>query len=337
MSKFDSEMNEWMVRWRKDNIEDKRHGDQNRKKRPWILPKELWEEGLWEGILSGSQNSLQTYLDKNDVKKHAGAHNLKSSWVMCANLYFPFRQDLSLITGFLQNVISPNIKSVDEIELEYAEKGELAPSILLGEPVGQRGRNQTSPDVAFKATMLSGSKGIVLTESKFTEHSFYGCSGRKKDYGNPDKKRCLNFKNVYENKESVCWQLNWKKKGRENRKYWNYLTISDYGRSVLKYCPAAVAGYQLFRQQAMAEGYLQNGAYGYVASCVAHDGRNKPLERCLRTTGIDDFTLGWGRLFKGKSEFKAFTHQKWVDWVRKNDKNGVWKAWGEYIKERYGI
>lgn len=337
MYKFDNDMNDWMVKWRKKHITDKRHGYQNGKKRPWILPIELWEEGLWEDIRSNSDNSLQEYLDETDVNKHGGSHNLKSSWVLCANLYFPFRQGLSLLTTFLRSVISPKIKSVDAIELEYAEKGQLAPSALLGEPEGQRGRNQTSPDVAFKVTMEDGKKGIILIENKFTEHSFYGCSGRKKKYGNPDIKRCLNFGNIYKNTRSACYQLSWKADGRENRKYWDFIKISAYGQSVLMYCPAAVAGYQLFRQQALAEGYLQKGNYDYIASCVAYDGRNETLKRCLRTTGIDDFTTGWGKIFNGKVEFKSFMHQQWVTWVRKNNTPGRWGDWAKYIEERYGI
>ncbi len=334
---FDMEMNTWMVTWRKDNIKDKRHGVQNGWKRPWILPGEIWEEGLWEGIRSKSDNSLPAYLDDTKVQKHDGSHNLKSSWVMCANLYFPFRQDLPLLAGFLKSIISSNIKSVDAIELEYAEEGQLAPSILLGEPKGQRGRNQTSPDVAFKVTMENGGRGIILTESKFTEHSFYSCSGRKKDYDCPHPKKCLDFEKVLDDTKGVCWQLNWKAKSRENRRYWGYLQISEYGQSTFRYCPAAVAGYQLFRQQALAEGYLQQGEYDYVASCVAYDCRNATLVKCLRTTGIDDFTTGWGKLFDGKAEFKSFKHQQWVSWVKNNDKEGVWKNWAKYVKERYGI
>ena len=337
MYEFDREINDWMNAWRNGNVATKQQGIQNGKQRPWILPREIWEEGLWEDIRSGSDNSLPVYLANAEVQKHGGSHNLKSSWVMCANLYFPFRQDLPLLAGFLKSVISSNIKSVDAIELEYAEGGQLAPSVLLCEPEGQRGRNQTSPDVAFKVTMANGGRGIILTESKFTEHSFYRCSGRKKEYGNPDIKRCLNFEDIYENIRNECYQLNWKAKTRQNRKYWDYFSISEYGQSILRYCPAAIAGYQLFRQQALAEGYLQKGAYDYVASCVAFDSRNITLIRCLRTTGVDDFTIGWSKLFDGKAKFKTFTHQQWFNWVRRYDKSGMWRDWGEYIRNRYGI
>ena len=129
---------------------------------------------------------MPAYLDANKVQKHDGAHNLKSSWMQCANLYFPFREDYETIAGFLQKHVSRGIDTVNRIELEWAGKPPLDPTTLLGEPRGQRGANQTSPDVAF---IVNGGKGIVLVENKFTEHSFYPCSGRKKIYGNPDRER----------------------------------------------------------------------------------------------------------------------------------------------------
>ena len=64
-------------------------GEQLGRRRSWILPRDLWEEGLWPGIRTGSDNPLTAYLEKNKVQKHGGVHNLKSSWVLCANMYFP--------------------------------------------------------------------------------------------------------------------------------------------------------------------------------------------------------------------------------------------------------
>lgn len=87
-------MAQHQIAWRQKHIADKRRGTQNGQTRPWILPPELWEEGLWPGIRSGSVCSLPEYLitPGKKVEKHKGVHNLKSSWVLCANLYFPFRQ-----------------------------------------------------------------------------------------------------------------------------------------------------------------------------------------------------------------------------------------------------
>jgi len=334
MSDFDTSVQEQQLNWRSEHIDTKELGEQNGKKRPWILPKELWEEGLWPGIQSSSAHSLTNYLEKNDIEKHDGVHNLKSSWVLCANLYFPFRRDPTLLAGFLKEKVSSLIESVDTVELEYAEEPPLGPAPLLGEPAkGKRGKNQTSPDVAF---ILNNGKGLILTENKYTEHSFYECSGRNKDYGNTDPSRCLDFKQLYSDLEHSCYQLHWGNKRRPNRKYWNYLKVSENGQKILKRCPAAVSGCQLFRQQALAEGIAERGNYDFVISCVAYDNKNQTLISCLKSTGIDDFRAEWSNLFDGKAGFKSFSHQQFVTWIRENDSDSKWKDWLSYVKNRYG-
>jgi len=49
MKNFDKVMAQQQVTWRQKHVADKRHGEQNGKARPWILPVELWEQGLWPG------------------------------------------------------------------------------------------------------------------------------------------------------------------------------------------------------------------------------------------------------------------------------------------------
>jgi hypothetical protein len=300
-------------------------GVQNGKKRPWILPEQLWAEGLWEGIKA----ALPEYLEREKVQRHKGCHNLKSSWMLCANLYFPFRDDLPRLASFLRKQVDSSIETIDRIELEYAEEGQLRPSKLLGEPEGNRGANQTSPDMAF---IVNGGKGLILTENKYTEHSFYECSGRKYS---PHPEKCLDIQGVLDDLDNTCYQLHWEKDGRPNRRYWDYLKISDDGKRVLKRCPAAYSGCQLFRQQALAEGIAQAGKYDVVISCVAYDGCNDTLNKCLKPTGLPHFS-DWGKLFKGKARFAAFTHQQWVQWVRDSQNNGQWGQWLDYIRKRYG-
>ena len=332
MVDFNGHMSEYQTAWRRTSLETQEPGTQNGQQRSWILPRDLWEEGLWPGIRSSSGHSLPSYLEDEEVQKHDGVHNLKSSWVMCANLYFPFQEDLKVVAGFLKDRVAPAIETVDRIELEWAEKREgLDPASLLGEPHGQRGKNQTSPDVAF---IVNCGKGIVLTESKFVEHSFYPCSGRNKDYGNPDVARCMNPRKVYDDPDRQCYMTQWAYRRRTNRKYWDYLRFSPDALRVLRRCPAASAGYQLFRQQALAEALAQKGAYDFVISCVAYDARNQVLRECLRSTGIQDFTREWGSLFDGKAQFATFTHQEWVRWVSATRK-GAWQDWLDYVNRRY--
>lgn len=339
---FNAEMAQHQVTWRRKHLENQAQGEQNGLFRQWILPsepRELWEQGLWRGIRSGSANSLPEYLETpgKKVEKHKGVHNLKSSWMLCANLYFPFRQDLPMLAGFLKQHVSPLVEAVEAVELEYEEEdANLKPHELLGEPQGgTRGANQTSPDIAFLVRTADGGKGLILTENKLVEHSFYPCSGRKADVENPDPELCLNFTRLHANL-TACWQRRWDNGGRPNRAYWDHLAVSDHGCKTLRTCPAATGGYQLFRQQALAEGIAQRGTYNLVVSCVAYDNRNLALIHCMHGAGIDDFTTGWAPLFSGKAKFATFTHQQWVAWVRQNDRAGRWANWIEYVSSRYG-
>ncbi|MBA3483225.1 MAG: hypothetical protein H0T51_15560 [Pirellulales bacterium] len=179
MNTFDEQVCEHQVQWRHAaGLPTNEHGLYNGEPYPWILPPQFWEYGLWPGIRSGSECSLPNYLRDERIQRHTGSNNLKSSWVACANLYFPFRHSqagLELLAGFLQRHVSSAVQTVDAVELEYAELGDCAPSQLLGEAGGSRGSGQTSPDVAF---LVNGGRGLILTESKYSEHSFYSCSAK---------------------------------------------------------------------------------------------------------------------------------------------------------------
>jgi len=333
---FDRWMTDHQTAWRKTNIISQEHGQQNGKRYPWILPRDLWEEGLWPGIRSGTKNSLPQYLADHAVQKHGGVHNLKSSWMQCANLYFPFGgspEGRSILSRFLHEHLSDQVQTRDSLELEYAEEGKLHPSALLGETGGSRGSGQTSPDLGL---LVNGGRGLILLENKLVEHSFYPCSARRTTGstakpGNPDPGRCLQATAVAGAPSSQCHQTVW------GRRYWEHLApVVDSDRlSELNHCPAAYSGYQLFRQQALAEGIAASGKYDFVVSGVAVDDRNDTLDTSLNRTGIATLRE-WSGLFKGKAGFSVFTHQEWVEWVRTHDTNGQWADWLAYVEARYG-
>jgi hypothetical protein len=145
---------------------------------------------------------------------------------------------------------------------------------------------------------------------------------------NPDASRCMNAAKDYDYK-SICHQSDWE------RKYWNLLNLSEFGKSTLNRCPAATAGYQLFRQQALAEGIMKSGRFSFVASSVAFDNRNTDLKKCLKSTGLTDFQTEWGKLFDGNSGFTTWTHQEWVQFVRENQVNDEFEDWLKYLNRRY--
>ena len=131
----------------------------------------------------------------------------------------------------------------------------------------------------------------------------------------------------------------WQERRRANRRYWEYIRFSNWGLNSLKRCPASIAGFQLFRQQALAEAIAKTkeNLYEEVVSCVAYDARNDRLVRSMRGAGIKDFTNGWGPTFEGKASFATFTRQQWVAWVQKHDAEGRHEGWLEYVRKRYSL
>lgn len=340
---FSVDQKKKMEIWRLGNITAPEYGTQSKNRKTGepvyhshIIPRTNWLETLWEGI----RKDLTDYLGNPefDVKAHTGTHNLLSSWIVCANLYFIIRNNESLkqlMLKFLQEKVSNQIVEIIDIQLEFAfqKEDKLHPSFLLGEMDGSRGSGQTSPDIAFLVKTMTG-EGLVLTENKFVEHSFYPCSARRtkskgEHKGNPEPARCMKATIGYDHKFN-CHQTTW------GRKYWSLLNLSDFGKRTLLRCPAATSGYQLFRQQALAEGIAQSGRFTLVASTVGFDERNTDLISCLKTTGINDFQTGWGKLFDGKALFKTWTHQEWVQFVRDKQKNGEFDEWLKYLNKRYG-
>ena len=131
---------------------------------------------------------------------------------------------------------------------------------------------------------------------------------------------------------SLCQQQSW------GRKYWERLrgAVHVERLSRLPHCPAAKAGYQLFRQQALAEAIATSGRYEFTLSAVALDARNERLAGCMRPSGILD-VRDWMEFFCGRSSFAVFTHQEWSSWVRANDNEGEWRDWENWMASRYAV
>jgi hypothetical protein len=336
MRDFDRDMTERQVRWRMDHVSTQEFGVQNKVTCPWLLPRPAWQQGLWPPLRGDGPGSLQAHLRARRVTPHSGCHNLKSSWVSGVNLYFAFGQGeagRALLAGFLAHAVDARVRSMEALELEWAGDHELSPRTLLGEMGGTRGKGQTSPDLAFS---VNRGEGLLLIENKLVEHSFYACSARVGSGsvgrpGLPDPACCDDAAALVAD-PGLCHHQ------ALGRQYWRWLYDAVDARAFarLPRCPAATAGYQLFRQQALAEALARSGRYRFVDSVVALDARNDRLARSLAPSGIAD-VAGWGRLFHGRASFAVFTHQQWAAWVRAHDAGDAWRDWSEWIAVRYGV
>jgi hypothetical protein len=335
MTIFNEAVRKDQIAWRKANLTNQTQGQQNKRHYDHILPKNDWEQNLFPGIRSDGQSPLPSYLAKHRVQAHTGVHNLCSSWILCANMYFPFRSasGRGLLVAFLKTHVSPDITAVDDVELEYeVDDPRFTPAALLGEDAGSRGSGQTSPDVAFIVRTAHG-KGLILTESKFTEHSFYRCSGcKKKDRGrpeNPHPDRCRNFGLITRSPKDSCHLVQW------GRRYWDHLEPVPGADSVTEACPASTGAYQLFRQQALANALQASGNWDLVVSAVAYDKTNEFIFKVIGSgKRKTDVRQVWSSIFTPTTAFVTFTHQSWVAWVREHG-GAEWRDWLAYVAERY--
>lgn len=338
---FDKQAESYQIYWRKKyNLAKGKWGWQNGVQREHILPASRWLLGVWQPI----RNPLDEYVRVSGIQPNTGKHNLKSSWTQCANLFFLFRYypDMKRIfAGFLSQQLDLRVTDIEALEFEYAAPGNLEPRRLLGEVGGMRGSMQTSPDVAVLFGCEDGKSGIYLIENKYIEHSFYNCSGAEKTQSKMHSKRglppndyperCLDVVGVFRNPEKMCQQEAW------HRKYWSILgdTVNEQFLNTCGHCPALTGGYQLFRQQALAQGIVESGLFDYVVSGVAYDCRNDALISCLRKVAMSNFVDDWPQLFNTSVKFHCFTHQDLVSYVKQSTNSTAMK-WAKYVTERYG-
>lgn len=214
---FKEKMRERQIEWRRASLPNiKGKGIQNGKRYEHILP---WDQRKYN-FFPDIYDDLFNYIKVKNIHAHTGIHNLLSSWALCANLYWPFnnKEGFELLKGYLNIQIGNCIKEIISLDLEYLDDNiQLSPHNLLGEEKGSRGNGQTSPDLAIKFITIDGGKGILLIESKFTEHSFYSCSAYRKNksnkVSNPDSTRCLNTSDLINTDFNNCHLTAW------NRKY----------------------------------------------------------------------------------------------------------------------
>ena len=340
MNSFDQWMKDRQAEWRRTHVASQEHGKWRSRPYAHILPKDLWEEGLWPGKAVSRKTRCQyTFRELASESTNMPTTSIARG-CYAPTCTFPSggsADGKALFASFLKRRVAVEIDSLEEIELEYEDRdSRLRPSHVLGEEGGTRGAHQTSPDLGL---LVNGGQGLVLVENKLTEDSFYKCSawkhkGSRRLPGNPDSHHCNNPLAVAKDYASQCHQHHpaW------GRRYWEHLApvVDEEALASLPHCPAMRDGFQLFRQHALAEGMAQSGRYNLVVSAVAVDERNDELDAALKRSGIAGLRQ-WEQLFKGRARFAVFTHQEWVGWVQERDTAGRWSDWLGYVSSRYGL
>lgn len=323
---YESDVKAAQIRWRKRHLPGViGWGAWANKHYEHILP---WEDrffGLWPGIRS----DVLGYLEEGLISPHPSWHHLNSSWTLAANAFFPFRScqgGQELLASFLAAHVAPEIVGVSEIELEFQDPPPFDQESLLGETGGRRGQGQTSPDVGVKVTDETGARGVVLFEVKYKESDFEDCSQYKKLEGG-ERSACHGLRSLIADPGRCPFT----ESGRRYIPILRAALSAGMRGSADRPCPAANGGYQLARQQALAEALVAAGAYGFAISTVIVPMANNPIHRIDQTSTLSD----WGSIFDGQSRFVTVHFEDLLGYVESTD-GPAWTAeWVDYMRSRY--
>ena len=314
---FYNEMKVNMVIYKKETMDMEKYEH--------ILPARLWNRNLWSGI----RREVIDYFSRKKIKWHNQRDNLLSSQILCVNIFFPLRNHLSLLAGFLREFY-PSLAKVTDIDFEY-----IGPRNYFNEP-GGRGFNRTSADVAITWENTKGKNNLLLVEFKFTEPNFGECSKSR----NPDQDRCNHGELVISSPQTECYR------SEKRRPYWDII-LSPQGpfiQEVLnktQYCPFRYDFYQLMRNQLLAKCIAEDEDSGFsvVEFAVCYDVRNKNLLNLSHPVdGNSNPFTSWESFLKNPSSFKYFTIQQLLKHIDHTDSLPIeLEQWRAYLNKRYGL
>lgn len=290
-----------------------------------ILPARLWTQNLWSGIRTAAVD----YFSHEKIKWHDQRDNLLSSQILCVNMFFPLRNHLFLMDGFIKEFY-PSLAKVINIDFEY-----IGPRNYFNEP-GGRGFNRTSADVSIEWKDTKGKNNLLLVEFKFTEPNFGECSKSE----NPDRDRCNHGELVISSPQTECYR------SEVGRPYWDII-LSPQGlfiREMLnktQYCPFRYDFYQLMRNQLLVKCIAEDKVSGFHAAefAVCYDDRNKTLLNLSHPIDGDSNPLAiWKSFLKNPDSFKYFTIQQLMEHINHIDNlPSEMKQWRAYLTKRYGL
>jgi len=311
---FYEEMKAKMITYKKDNMDIYEH----------ILPARQWTLNLWSGIC----RTAVDYFRRKKIKWHKEKDNLLSSQILCVNIFFPLKNYMFLLDGFLREFY-PSLATVTDIDFEYVGRENYF------HERGGRGYNRTSADIAIAWEDTKGKKNLMLVEFKFTEPNFGECSKS----ANPDQERCNHGKLVISSPKTECYR------SEVGRTYWD--KILPEGPFILKmlsktkYCPFRYDFYQLMRNQLLAKCIADDRDSEFYAAefAVCYDDRNKTLLNLSHPIDDDSNPLTiWQSFLKNPSSFKYFTIQRLMEHIDHIDNlPSEMKQWRAYLNKRYGL
>ncbi|MCJ7667033.1 MAG: hypothetical protein MUP04_01885 [Anaerolineae bacterium] len=327
MSDFRSRMKTATIRYKEEVLSLRKPGNWRGGKYRHILPIEVWDLNLWEQI----RDAARIHFVEEEIAWHAQRHNLLSSQILCVNIFFPLRNEQTLLAGFLANHI-PQLAGVGKMYFEY-----IGDKNYLNEP-GGRGQLRTSADVALEWFDTSNSRGLLLLEFKFTEREFGGCGGATSK-GNADRLRCHRPTEIVEAPDRMCYLA----KPKE-RPYWQIALGPDSPLRIdlltkEPYCPFRYDFYQLMRNQFLAHMIESDPHSGFRRALfgVAYHAENDNLLQMDRTfDGEGNPLKAWAGLLREPDSFINLTLQDLLTWMDPRLPSHL-EGWRSFLSEKYEL
>lgn len=327
VSDFRSRMETTAFRYKEEVLGLRKRGKWRGEKYRHILPIEVWDLNLWKEI----RDAARIHFADDKIAWHDQRHNLLSSQILCVNIFFPLRNEQTLLTDFLASRI-PHLARIGKMYFEY-----IGDRNYLNEP-GGRGRMRTSADVALEWFDASNSRGLLLLEFKFTEREFGRCGGAT-SRGNRDRLRCRQPSKIVQAPETMCYLVDPKK-----RPYWRVALAQDSPLHIDElakepYCPFRYDFYQLMRNQFLAhliESDPDSGFQRALFGAVYH-AENDQLLRMGRPFGQERNPMkAWAGLLREPDCFITFTVQDLLTWMDHRLPSHL-EEWRAFLSEKYGL
>lgn len=325
MSGLSEKVREQQTRYKKDVLSIKDKGKWRGKLYDHILPEEVWEINLWDGI----REAAQLYFQTKKIAWHKDKHNMLSSQIMCLNIFFPLKQHLDVLKTWLSSEFS-DVGNVVDLDFEYI--GPNNKNYFNEE--GGRGQNRTSSDISIVWLDKANRKNMLLLEFKFNESSFGKCGQDK----NPNPKRCLFSRKIIASPKTQCYRAQVK------RTYWDIILSdkSPFKKEYLtatSYCPFRYDFYQLMRNQLLAhciKSDSQAGFHKVEFGVIYHADNNELLRMSHPFDGKRDPLKAWPSLLRNPDSFHVSTTQNFIHTIEISLPDTL-NVWRKYIKERYEI
>ena len=279
-----------------------------------ILPRKRWKMNLWEGI----RQEAVDYFQVNKLTWHTDKHNLRSSQVLCVNIFFPFKDQLSSFNHAFKHYL-PNFSSFvpGSMEFEFVDKEN-----LLCEKSGAK----TSVDVKLEWTDHDNLRNLLLLEFKFTEQRFGKCNSARNDRDCDKARQIIEdpLKCYLTSRGIRYWELISKKKGPIKQ---NELCLKGA-------CPFRYDFYQLMRNQLLAYELEKNLGYDKVIFGVLFPRQNMKIQEMGRNK--ENPIEAWYSIIKNKNRFVSIHLENMIAELSHNNPY-IFNKWRVYLRKKHCI